>query len=304
MTIRLRTVIIPAAGKGTRLFPLTKSVPKEMLPVHDRPVLQFALDEAVQAGAERIVIVVHPSKTSIRDYLSRGEGVVQHAHREGKSALTVAPDAVGVADGVEVVFVSQEEALGLGHAVLCAAPFVLSGPIGVILPDDLIFGRPALVQMAEAYRSGHMIAAMAVPPADTAKYGIFVPAGPVDGRIVRAKGMVEKPPAGFAPSTLAAVGRYILDPCIMHALALTPTGRGGEIQLTDAIASDARHLPLTAFRFSGIRHDCGSFEGLLAAGVARMGRSKVPAPRPGNADIGIRPSVPPVPQEPAAQVGT
>jgi UTP--glucose-1-phosphate uridylyltransferase len=268
MPISIRTVIIPAAGRGSRLFPLTKVVPKELLPVHDRPVLQFALDEAVALGAERIVIVIHPDKMMIRDYVLGAQDAPQSLSGPGQPAPL--RGAVGVGSGVEVVFAMQTEALGLGHAVLCAAPFVLPGPLGVILPDDVILGPPALAEMAMAYQGGHMIAAMSVPVAETTKYGIFVPQGPTDGRVVRALGMVEKPALGHAPSTLAAVGRYILDPAILAGLRDTPAGRGGEIQLTDAIASDAQHIPLTAFRFGGERHDCGSFEGLVGAGVAQM----------------------------------
>ena len=270
MPISIRTVIIPAAGKGSRLFPLTKVVPKELLPVHDRPVLQFALDEAVAVGAERIVIVIHPDKMMIRDYVMSAEDTLRALRGEGQPAPVQARVAVGVPDAIEVIFAMQDEALGLGHAVLCAAPFVLPGPVGVILPDDVILGAPALAEMAMAYVGGHMIAAMSVPVAETPKYGIFVPQGPTEGRLVRALGMVEKPALGHAPSTLAAVGRYILDPAILAGLRDTPAGRGGEIQLTDAIASDARHVPLMACRFSGERHDCGSFEGLVGAGVAQM----------------------------------
>lgn len=270
MAAFLRTVIIPAAGRGTRLLPLTKVVPKEMLPVHDRPVLQFALEEAVAVGAERIIIVIHPSKSMIRDYLRRDEDHRNRLRGEGQFALADKLDKVGVPERTDVVFAMQDEALGLGHAVLCAAPFILPGPLGVILPDDVIIGPPALAEMALAYDGGHMIAAMSVPMSETPKYGIFVPEGGTEGQGVPARGMVEKPALGHAPSTLAAVGRYILDPTIMSRLATTKAGRGGEIQLTDAIAADAGKLPLTAFRFSGARHDCGSQEGLVGAGVAQL----------------------------------
>jgi UTP--glucose-1-phosphate uridylyltransferase len=270
MAAYLKTVIIPAAGRGTRLLPLTKVVPKEMLPVHDRPVLQFALEEAVAVGAERIIIVIHPSKSMIRDYLRRDDEYLNRLRGEGQFALAEKLDKVGVPEGIEVVFAMQDEALGLGHAVLCAAPFILPGPLGVILPDDVIIGQPALAEMARAYDGGHMIAAMSVPMSETPKYGIFVPDGGMEGEVVPARGMVEKPALGHAPSTLAAVGRYILDPAIMRRLAVTKAGRGGEIQLTDAIAEDAGQMPLTAFRFSGGRHDCGSQEGLVAAGLAQL----------------------------------
>lgn len=273
MQTQIRTVIIPAAGQGSRMLPLTKVVPKELLPVYDRPVLQFALDEAAAVGAERIVIIIHPSKAIIHDYLNRDEAQILRLRHSGKNDLARALAQAGVTSGAEVVFVTQAETLGLGHAVLCAAPHVLPGPVGIILPDDVIMGLPCLAQMAAAYQSGHMIAAMEVPLEDTGKYGIFRPTGSLLSRSVRVSGMVEKPGAAFAPSTLAAVGRYILDPCIFAALAQTPKGSGGEIQLTDAIAQDAASQILTAFQFAGTRFDCGCLPGLLAASVAQETKS-------------------------------
>lgn len=270
MSTPLRTVIIPAAGQGTRLSPLTKVVPKELLPVHDRPVLQFALEEAVAVGAARIVIVIHPTKTIIRDYLLRDADHVTLLRNTGKTDHAAALDGIGVSTDIEIIFAIQSDPLGLGHAVLCAESFLLPGPVGVILPDDVIMGLPCLPQMAAAYQAGHMVAAMDVSLADTAKYGIFVPLGSCETRSIPVSGMVEKPAVGSAPSTLAAVGRYILDPSIMGTLARTAAGRGNEIQLTDAIAADAAHLPLTAFRFSGTRYDCGTFGGLTAAGLAQQ----------------------------------
>ena len=269
MQTQIRTVIIPAAGQGSRMLPLTKVVPKELLPVYDRPVLQFALDEAAAVGAERIVVILHPSKAIIRQYLTRDDAKIKSLWQDGKKDLAEKLRSSGVSADAEVVFVMQHETLGLGHAVLCAAPHVLPGPVGVILPDDVIMGLPCLSQMAAAYQSGHMIAAMDVPLEDTGKYGIFRPIGSLQSRSVRVSGMVEKPGPDAAPSTLAAVGRYILDPGIFAALANTPKGSGGEIQLTDAIAADAKRQLLTAFQFAGTRFDCGSLEGLLEAGVAQ-----------------------------------
>ena len=272
MTELIRSVIIPAAGQGTRLLPLTKAVPKEMLPVYDRPILQFALDEAVAAGARRIVIVINAQKACIRDYVSSGLGQVVQFRKAGKHDLATALSLVGVPSDIDVTFVVQDRPLGLGHAVLCAAPVLEPGPVGVILPDDVILGRPCLEEMAAGYTRGHMVAAMDVPPSETSKYGIFAVEGPMQGKVVRVRGMVEKPAQGTAPSTLAAVGRYILSPGIMATLASTAPGAGGEIQLTDAIAKEAAQLPLTAFRFTGARYDCGSIEGLFAAGLAQSQR--------------------------------
>ena len=269
MSQLLRTVLIPAAGQGTRLLPLTKTTPKELLPAYDRPVLQFAIDEAVATGAERIVIVIHPSKSVIRDYLRHNDVFIRRLQKDGKSDLADLMSEAGPPDDVEILYAIQDQPLGLGHAIGCCRGLVLPGPIGVILPDDVIFGTPCLAEMAADYVSGHMVAAMEVPPSETYKYGIFNPNGPLRHRCLPVNGMVEKPAAGHAPSTLAAVGRYILDPAIMATVAKTPPGSGNEVQLTDAISHDAQAMALTAYLFSGIRHDCGSLDGLLAAGMAR-----------------------------------
>lgn len=269
MPQQLRTVLIPAAGRGSRLLLLTKATPKELLPVYDRPVLQFAVDEAVAAGAERIVIVIHPSKMAIRNYLAQDDALSRGFARNAKPKLVALPSAMRLPDHVEVLYAVQQEPLGLGHAVGCCRDLLLPGPIGVILPDDVILGEPCLAEMAKAYIGGHMVAAQDVEPSDTSKYGIFIPIGPVHQRCLQVAGMVEKPSPGNAPSTLAAVGRYILDPVIMSTIAMTAPGSGNEVQLTDAIALDAAAIGLTAFRFSGTRYDCGALDGLLEAGMAR-----------------------------------
>lgn len=270
MTSWIQSVVIPAAGRGTRLLPATKTTPKELLNIYDRPALQFAIDEAVALGVSRIVVVIHPDKQAIRDYLKPDPGYIRDLAASGKAVLGAALAAIAVPDRIEIVFATQSEPLGLGHAVLCAGPLTLPGPFGVILPDDLIFGEPCLSDMAQHYTAGHMIAAMEVSPAETASYGIFRINGRSIGRCVPVSGMVEKPVAGTAPSRLAAVGRYILDPCILATLNDVPRGAGSEIQLTDAIARDAESLPLTAFRFDGTRYDCGTHDGLLDAAMARQ----------------------------------
>lgn len=269
MSQLLRTVLIPAAGQGTRLLPLTKTTPKELLPAYDHPVLHYAIEEAVAAGAERVVIVIHPSKYAIRDYLQRNPAFNGDLHKKGKSNLVALMPDAGTPDDVEIVFAIQQQPLGLGHAVGCCQNLLLPGPIGVILPDDVIFGTPCLGEMAADYLSGHMVAAEEVSSSETYKYGIFSPGGPVNRRCLPVNQMVEKPALGHAPSNFAAVGRYILDPAIMATLATTKPGRGNEVQLTDAISHDALSMLLTAYLFSGTRYDCGSFEGLLAAGIAR-----------------------------------
>lgn len=260
-----RTVIIPAAGKGTRLMPATKVTAKELLPVFDRVAIDFAIEEAVGAGAARIVVVISMSKTAIRTYL----GPV------GKVADQVGPGSS--ASGPEIVYVYQDRPLGLGHAVLCCKDVVLPGPFAVILPDDIIMGQNCLAEMAAHYTAGHMIAAMPVRPEDVGQYGICRLDGlPVD-RCIPVSGLVEKPAPGTAPSSIAVVGRYVLDPMIFDILSHTPPGKGGEVQLTDAITVAARAVPLTAFQFTGTRHDCGNHDGLLAASNARQASVRMKA---------------------------
>lgn len=270
MGLRLRSVVIPAAGRGTRLLPATKTTPKELLNVYDRPALQFAIDEAVDLGVERIVVVIHPDKRAIRDYLTPDPAYVTLLQAGGKAALGALLAEIELPAGIEIVFADQSQPLGLGHAISCAEPSVLPGPFGVILPDDLILGTPCLSEMAAQYGDGHMIAAMEVSLAETKSYGIFAVSGLSIGRSIPVSGMVEKPAQGLAPSRLAAVGRYILAPSIFAQLRRVPRGAGGEIQLTDAIARDAKETTLTAFRFSGTRYDCGSHDGLMEAALARQ----------------------------------
>ncbi len=269
MPTTIRTVIIPAAGRGTRLFPLTKVTPKELLPIYDRPVLHFAVAEALASGAERVVIVVHPTKTAICDYVTKGRPDIHPMPSDGMSDRSAIFREKSLANDADVVFVMQSSPLGLGHAVLCCSDVVLPGPIGIILPDDVIMGESCLIEMAQDYAGGHMVAAMDVDASETSHFGIFTPTGQTHRRCVPATGMVEKPKKGNAASNLAAVGRYLLDPVVMQTLASTKPGKGNEVQLTDAIAQDALDVGLTAFRFSGARYDCGSLDGLIEAGVAR-----------------------------------
>ena len=244
----IRTAVFPVAGRGSRMQPATNAVPKELLPVYDTPLLQFAIDEARDAGIERFVFVTSPDKPGIETYVRS-----QHAD-------------------IDTLFVTQEAPLGLGHAILIANAAVRNEPFAVILPDDVIFASPpALAQMCRAYEAGfahHMIAAMEVRPEDTGAYGIFDAEPPVPGGQVTVRGVVEKPEPQEAPSTLAAVGRYILAPGIFDTLLTTGRGLGGEIQLTDAIARDLQRKTVTAFRFEGVRYDCGRPDGLLEAATA------------------------------------
>ncbi|WGH79464.1 UTP--glucose-1-phosphate uridylyltransferase [Jannaschia ovalis] len=269
---RLDTVIFPVAGMGTRMLPATKVTPKELLPVYDTPLLQFAVDEALAAGAKRLVMVSHPAKPAIAEYFEPQPDLTEALAEKGKDELLQTIRATALPDDVELRIVMQPEPLGLGHAVLCGAEAALDGPVGVILPDDLILGTPCLSEMAQAFDPevmNSLVAAQSVPRDRVSSYGIF-DLDDATGQTVPARGFVEKPDPADAPSTLAAVGRYVLSPAIFDVLRGTGEGAGGEIQLTDAIAALGR---IAAFRFSGTRYDCGDKDGIVAATLA-VQRSK------------------------------
>ena len=265
----LRKVVFPVAGLGTRFLPATKVVAKEMLPVLDRPLIQYAVDEAVDAGADTLVFVTNRYKHAIADYFDKAYELESKLAEAGKDALLELVKGT-LPRGVRCVFVTQPEALGLGHAVLCAKPVIGDEPFGVILPDDLIWtgeGAGALRQMAglSAAKDGAgVIAVEEVPRADTNKYGI-VDAEKIDGRAAKIRMVVEKPKPEVAPSNLAIVGRYVLPGRIFELLESTKPGAGGEIQLTDAIEALLAEKPVYAYRFDGIRFDCGNKLGLVKA---------------------------------------
>ncbi len=264
----IRTAVLPVAGLGTRLLPATKATPKELLPVYDTPLLEFAIREVASIpGIERLVVVAHPSKSALRRYFETDDELLEKLRREKKDQLAEVLANTGTVSGAETVFVHQHRQAGLGHAVLCAAGAVLDGPLAVILPDDLILPETCIADMARVYdpkRAGMMIAAMKVTPDEIGNYGSFaVTSG--DGALIAATGIVEKPSAAAAPSLFAAVGRYILPAEIFEALEGTAPGHQGEIQLTDAIDALVGSHGLEGYRFSGHRFDCGNHEGLLAA---------------------------------------
>jgi len=263
----LRKVVFPVAGLGTRFLPASKVVAKEMLPVLDKPLIQYAVDEAVDAGADTLIFVTNRYKHAIADYFDVAFELEHKLERAGKLEL------LGLVQGVlpkhvRCIFVTQAEALGLGHAVLCAKPVVGDEPFGVILPDDLIWnnGKGALRQMAEFALSekASAIAVEEVPHEQTDKYGI-VDAAPITDRAALIKYVVEKPKPAVAPSNLAIVGRYVLPPRIFGLLESTKPGAGGEIQLTDAIDALLAEQRVLAYRFDGTRFDCGSKLGLVKA---------------------------------------
>ena len=264
----VRTAIFPVAGLGTRFLPATKTTPKELLPVLDTPLIQFAINEARDAGIERLVFVSHPSKSAIERHVMDDQALRAKLSARGKGTLAQKLQAEAFSADDDVTFVMLDEPRGLGHAVLCARNHVLPGPVAVILPDDLILGtQGCIAEMIAAYRrvsAGHLVAAEDVERQNTASYGIL-DVSHRDGPISNARGIVEKPAPDSAPSTTAVVGRYILDPMIFHDLARQEPGAGGEIQLTDAIARGISRIGLAGFCFSGRRFDCGSKSGMLRA---------------------------------------
>jgi UTP--glucose-1-phosphate uridylyltransferase len=266
---RVRIAVFPVAGLGTRFLPATKTVPKEMLPIVDKPLIQYAVDEAIEAGCDTLVFITNRYKHAVADYFDKAYELEQKLERAGKAEQLALVRNV-LPEGVRAVFVTQAEALGLGHAVLCAKPVVGNEPFAVLLPDDLIWSRGdgALKQMADhAQRTGgSAIAVQDVPRAQTGSYGI-VATDSFDGQAGRIRQIVEKPKPADAPSNLAVVGRYILNPAIFDLLETTQQGAGGEIQLTDAIAQLLPLEQVDAFRFHGTRFDCGTHLGLIEATV-------------------------------------
>jgi UTP--glucose-1-phosphate uridylyltransferase len=268
-TNRVRKAVFPVAGLGTRFLPATKAMPKEMLPVVDKPLIQYAVEEAAAAGIEQMIFVTGRGKRAIEDHFDRSPELeqildAQRKHDLLELLLSATPR------GVNFVYVRQPEPLGLGHAVLCAEQVVGDEPFAVILADDLIDANPGVTaQLVESWRrtGASVLAVEDVPREDTSKYGI-VAAEPMNKHEERVTRIVEKPSPDEAPSTLAVVGRYVLRPEIFTELATTPRGRGGEIQLTDAIARRVARGEVIARRFEGTRYDCGSKQGFLQANIA------------------------------------
>ena len=268
-TPRIRKAVFPVAGLGTRFLPATKTVPKEMLPIIDKPLIQYAVDEAVEAGCDTLVFVTNRYKHAVADYFDKAYELEQKLEQAGKHEQLELIRNV-LPRKVRAVFVTQAEALGLGHAVLCAKPVIGDEPFAVLLPDDLIWnrGKGALAQMAGAASATgrSVIAVQDVPRENTGSYGI-VATDAFDGRQGRINAIVEKPKPDVAPSTLAVVGRYVLNPRIFHWLENIKPGAGGEIQLTDAIAALLTEEAVDAYRFQGTRFDCGTHIGLIEATI-------------------------------------
>lgn len=266
----LRKAVFPVGGLGTRFLPATKALPKEMLPVVDRPLIQYAVDEALEAGIEQMIFVTGRGKSAIEDHFDIAYELETTMIARGKSLdllhqTRLAPGAVA--------YVRQQEPMGLGHAVWCARDIVGDEPFAVLLADDFMvgaLGQPGcLKQMVAAYNQtgGNLICAQEVADDQTDKYGIVTP-GARDGALTEVRGLVEKPKAGTAPSNLAVIGRYILQPQVMRVLENQEKGAGGEIQLTDAMARMIGEQPFHAVTFAGTRYDCGDKAGFIQATIA------------------------------------
>ena len=270
MKTKVTKAIFPVAGLGTRFLPATKSIPKEIMTLVDRPLIQYAIDEARAAGIKEFIFVTSRGKGALEDYFDINPMLEQTLRRSGKDALLDALKSTNMESGA-IAYIRQHKALGLGHAVWCARRLIANEPFAVILPDDVIAAeKPVLEQMVEAYEQtgGAMVAAMEVPPEKASAYGVLDVSEDM-GDLVKVRGMVEKPAPGKAPSNLAVIGRYILTPDVMHNISKMKSGAGGEIQLTDAIAEEiAQERNVYGLRFRGQRFDCGSKAGFLQATVA------------------------------------
>ncbi|MBP6737353.1 MAG: UTP--glucose-1-phosphate uridylyltransferase GalU [Rhodobacteraceae bacterium] len=266
---KVTKAIFPVAGLGTRFLPATKSIPKEIMTLVDRPLIQYAIDEARAAGIKEFIFVTSRGKSALEDYFDRAPELEASLKKAGKDQLLDILKDTNMDSGA-IAYLRQDRPLGLGHAVWCARRMIGNEPFAVLLPDDVIAAeKPCLQQMVEAYEQtgGNMVAAMEVPPEKASSYGVL-DIGEDMGSIVKAKGMVEKPKADEAPSNLAVIGRYILSPKVMTNLNKMKQGSGGEIQLTDAIAEEVAKGEVYGFRFRGQRYDCGSKAGFLQATVA------------------------------------
>jgi len=267
----LKKAVLPVAGLGTRFLPATKAMPKEMLPVVDRPLIQYAIDEAREAGIEEFCLITGRGKDSLIDYFDVAFELETTLRERGKKSALEALEPSGIEAG-SLVAVRQQEPLGLGHAIWCARSFIGDDPFAILLPDDIVKtkkGESCVKQLVDAYNKtgGNVVAVTEVPREQTNKYGIL-DVGADDGKMVEVKGLVEKPDPKDAPSNLSIIGRYVLTPHIMEHLAKLERGAGNEVQLTDAMAKMIGHVPFHGLRYDGTRYDCGDKAGFLEAQLA------------------------------------
>lgn len=266
--MRIHKAIIPAAGLGTRFLPATKAQPKEMLPVVDKPTLQYIIEEAVESGIQEILIITGRNKKSIEDHFDKSVELELELEAKGKYELL--EEVRRISDMVNIHYIRQKEPKGLGHAIHCAKSFIGDEPFAVLLGDDIVYhpDKPCLKQLMEAYEEhkGTILGVQKVAIEDAGKYGI-VDGKKIDGRMYRVKGLVEKPSIDEAPSDIAILGRYIISPAIFEILEHTKPGKGGEIQLTDALKELAQLEAMYAYNFEGRRYDVGDKQGFLEATV-------------------------------------
>jgi len=265
---KITKAVFPVAGLGTRFLPATKASPKEMLPIVDKPLMQYAAEEAIAAGATELIFITGRNKRSIPDHFDKSYELEAELEARGKNEILETLRGI-LPKGVSCIYIRQSEALGLGHAVLCAKPVVGNQPFAVILADDLVDGNPpAMKQMVDVYSEygSSILGVEDVLPSETASYGI-VDATTIATDVLQLKGIVEKPKPADAPSTLAVIGRYVLTPKIFDCLENVKPGKGGEIQLTDGIAALMQYEKVLAYRFKGTRYDCGSKLGYMKANV-------------------------------------
>lgn len=269
MSRAVRKAVIPVAGFGTRVLPATKVIPKELLPVYDRPALQYVVDEAIAGGIEHFIFITGRNKGAIEDYFDHAFELEAALAQKNKTALLDTLNALRPEAGA-CSFVRQQAPKGLGHAIWCARDLVGDDPFAVMLPDMIMEGAtPCLKGMVDAYADtgGNMVSVEAVPHEDVSKYGVIEP-GEAKGVLLEMTGMVEKPPVDQAPSNLMLSGRYILEPQIMDLLGAQPPGAGGEIQLTDSMVTLLKSRPFHAYKFDGVTYDTGSPQGYLEAFAA------------------------------------
>jgi UTP--glucose-1-phosphate uridylyltransferase len=265
----LKKAVLPVAGLGTRFLPATKAIAKEMLPVVDKPLIQYAVEEARAAGVEQFCMVTGRGKTALVEHFDIAFELEQMLEARKKSAELAALRELSVEPG-SILTVRQQVAHGLGHAIWCARTFIGDDPFGVLLPDDLVLSdRPCMQQLADVYyqTGGNVVAVTEVPPEQTNRYGILE-VGQDDGRLVEVRGLVEKPAPEKAPSNLSVIGRYVMRPEVIEYLALMERGAGGEIQLTDGMARMIGAMPFHGLRYEGRRFDCGDKVGFLEAQIA------------------------------------
>ncbi len=263
----IRKAVFPVAGLGTRFLPATKAIPKEMLPVVDRPLIQYAVDEAREAGIEQMIFVTGRGKSAIEDHFDIAYELERTMTDRGKDITVLAPTRLGPGN---CAYVRQQEPMGLGHAIWCARDIVGDEPFAIFLPDEFMHGTPGcMAQMVAEYNrvGGNLLSVLEVPHEQVSSYGVIDP-GSAQGKLTEVKGLVEKPAVEAAPSNLIISGRYILQPEVMRVLEHQGKGAGGEIQLTDAMAQMIGNQPFHAVTFDGARYDCGSKTGYIEANLA------------------------------------